>query len=627
MRKITAILPFLALSAFGAEASIECSGCESISLPPLNGADTVAVKPAYRWSQGEAETNKVDILIAYDASAMAWLSANGCGTPEEFARTEVDCVNAGLANTGLDRLFTFRFAGARAVAADFSAKKIKTTLVNFIGSVNAKTDAERAAVAEVRALRDTMAADVVAVLVDLNEKSTYGISYKFLKEDLSSRGLEELAQHGYCVCDITTLKDRFTLMHELGHIFGAGHDDEQFSDPGPQLMEYSSGYRFEADGVLHTTVMGITSSAGKAFIRWPFFSSPLYTFGENGPVVGTVKRNDNTRTLRETYHIIANYRVASPLPESQGSAADSADGDGISLSVERISGSGGAVADGSTVQTVRYVNETFRITASASGDSKATVKVKGLPSGMKYSAKTGLITGYPKKAGSYGVTVTARCRGFETVTRQFTVLVEGGPASLPGTYVGLAEADGESSVLTFTVAATGKVTLKGRIKGKNRTFRAAGMESASTMEDGGTAFTVRPEAKVGGESKSLELSISDRIAGSSGFSGLLRQIPWGRKDISAPRIAKTFSVEAGDFQCRIRSNGRARLSGRVAGAMVSGMFQLVPENPWDTGDGSVFILPVSFPAKKSFPGFAGELRFRISVGADGKVSRIEWMGE
>ena len=621
------ILLLLASFAAVCASADECMECASIALPPTNGSGTGTVKPVYRWSQGEAETNKVDILVVYDASAMRWLSANGCGMPEDFARAEVDCVNAGIANTGLDRYFTFRLAGVKALAVDFSAKKINTTLANFMGSVNCKTDEEKAAVAETQALRDAVAADVVAVLVDLPVKSTYGISYKFLKEDLSSRGLEDLARHGYCVCDITTLKDRFTLMHELGHVFGAGHDDEQRADPGPQLMEYSSGYRFEADGAHHTTVMGITSSAGKTFIRWPFFSSPLYTFGEDGPVVGTAKHNDNTRTLRETYHIIANYRVATPLPDVVA-PTDPADDGGISLSVARVSESGAdAIPSGSVVQMVRSVNEMFSIVASAAVDSKVTVKVKGLPSGMKYSSKKGRITGCAKKPGNYGVTVTATCKGCETIERRFTISVADVPASLPGTYVGLVEIDSEATIFTLTVSATGKVTLKGCIDGRNRTFKATGLSSARMLNGGALSFTVQPEGKIGNAVRSFNLAISDRMAESSDFLGRLYQIPWGRKDVTSPKLTKAITVAAGDFKCRIRSNGKVLVTGRLDGVNVSGLFQLVREHPANTENDAVFLLPVSFPAKKSFPGFAGNLRFRISVNGNGKVSEIEWIGE
>ncbi|KAL0218289.1 hypothetical protein RCL1_009137 [Eukaryota sp. TZLM3-RCL] len=36
----------------------------------------------------------------------------------------------------------------------------------------------------------------------------------------------------------------FVLQHEIGHNMGAGHHNEQFSQPGPQFFSYSAGWRF-----------------------------------------------------------------------------------------------------------------------------------------------------------------------------------------------------------------------------------------------------------------------------------------------------------------------------------------------------------------------------------------------
>ena len=617
---------FLAVFAASMLHATDCMECMSLSLSQLS-AGASSVRPAYSWSRGEAETNKIDILIVFDASAQAWIEANGCGSMEDFARKEVDCLNEGIANTGLERFFTFRLVGVKAVGVDFSANKINTTLYNFIGSVKAKTDEANDATAEVRALRDSVAADVVGVMVDCDLKSPYGVSYKFLKEDLTANGLEDLARHAYCVCDVTTLRDKFTLMHELGHMFGAGHDDEQHSDPGPQLMEYSSGYRFEANGAMHTTVMGITSSSGKTFIRWPFFSSPLYKFGENGPVVGTKKHNDNTRTISETYHIIANYRVAPPLDDS--GLADEPESTTIDLAVERITDSGQTetISSGSEVALVRYVNVSFGISAVAPVSTKPTVKVKGLPRGMTYSSKTGLISGYPQKTGIFPVTVTAACKGFENVSHQFIFSVSDIPASLLGSYTGMVELDSGPTILTLAIASNGKATLKGRIEGKNRIFKAAGMMSAIGMENGEMEFIVQPAATINGNKTWYDIAISERAARLRGVDGVLRQIPWGRKDVVAPKIAKTVNVAAGDCQCKIRSGGRVLVSRKHNGVRVSGLFQLVPEDPTVAGGDGIFNLPIVFPAKKSYEGMATTFRFGLTVDQKNTVSQIEWIGE
>ena len=71
-------LPFLLLAglAFSAELNAgECGCCQTLS---LRGASIITPSIAgFAWSQGEAETNKVDLLFVFDSSARMWLSENG----------------------------------------------------------------------------------------------------------------------------------------------------------------------------------------------------------------------------------------------------------------------------------------------------------------------------------------------------------------------------------------------------------------------------------------------------------------------------------------------------------------------------------------------------------------------
>lgn len=495
------------------------------------------------------------------------------------------------------------------------------TLFNFVGSSKPKDVGERAAAQEVRALRDDVAADVVAVLCDLEDKSTSGISYAFTKDCLSAKGLSNLAEMAYCVCDVSSLQPRFTLLHELGHIFGAGHDDEQRSNPGPQLKSYSSGYQFSYGGENHTTVMGTVVSRGRKFIRWPFFSSPLYMFGMDGPIVGTARLHDNSRTLRETYPIVANFRVTTPLPPPPA----------IGVAVERLSDSDSealeVVADMATVRAMRYVDETFRISTSPSNDSsKTSISVKGLPVGMKYSSKTGLITGYPKKCGTSVVKVSATGKGLKTESLQFTLQVDSVPSSLYGKYVGLMEVGGTCSVMTLNIGSSGKTTLKGKVDGRSRTFSVYGLSDALYDETGGLAFTVEPGGKIGRKPYKFAFRAADRVAEIfDGESCVLRQVPWGRKDCAAPKFRKTLTIETDGWQCKMKSNGKVFVSGKPTGTTFSGTFQLVPADEEALCASSAqYLLPISFPSKKvgrrKHDGFSGVLRFILTIDGNGNVT-------
>ena len=69
-----------------------------------------------------------------------------------------------------------------------------------------------------------------------------------------------------------------------------------------------------------------------------------------------------------------------------------------------------------------------------------TVKVAGLPAGLKYDAKTGKIAGVPTaKPGSYTVTFTASKKGEANQVATITLNVEALPAWAVGTFDGTVE--------------------------------------------------------------------------------------------------------------------------------------------------------------------------------------------
>lgn len=83
-----------------------------------------------------------------------------------------------------------------------------------------------------------------------------------------------------------------------------------------------------------------------------------------------------------------------------------------------------------------------------------------LPSGLSFSKATGRISGTPKKAGTYSVTVTA-ANAYGSASKSVTITVSKFPASLKGSYSGIFFA-GKSMPysMTWKVAASGKWTGK-----------------------------------------------------------------------------------------------------------------------------------------------------------------------
>jgi len=97
--------------------------------------------------------------------------------------------------------------------------------------------------------------------------------------------------------------------------------------------------------------------------------------------------------------------------------------------------------------------------AACSADDGWTVKASGLPSGLKFDAKTGEITGVPKaKAGSYTVVFTASKKGEKNQVATITINVESLPSWVVGTFDGAVNEGG--LVQSLVVAANGKISGK-----------------------------------------------------------------------------------------------------------------------------------------------------------------------
>ena len=58
----------------------------------------------------------VDVLVAFDTTAVSWLSENG-SSRESFAATAVQKMNTAIANTGLDSSFRFRLVGTMEIGS------------------------------------------------------------------------------------------------------------------------------------------------------------------------------------------------------------------------------------------------------------------------------------------------------------------------------------------------------------------------------------------------------------------------------------------------------------------------------------------------------------------------------
>lgn len=89
-----------------------------------------------------------------------------------------------------------------------------------------------------------------------------------------------------------------------------------------------------------------------------------------------------------------------------------------------------AWAANETVDWTATVGVAFEIALSDAYEGAATITVKGLPPGLKFSAAGRTVSGVPTKAGEYPVTVSARDRS----NRVFKITVTALPVWAQGTF-------------------------------------------------------------------------------------------------------------------------------------------------------------------------------------------------
>ncbi|MBQ4439774.1 MAG: leucine-rich repeat protein [Kiritimatiellae bacterium] len=256
-----------------------------------NVVATSALPQGLLSSSGDDPDTYVDILVAYDSGASAWVEDNGDIT--NFAIVAVSRMNTAIANTELDKLFRFRLVGIAQVeaATDSLETALKSATYGYSGWET------------IKAARDEVGADIVSVLIDTGSASgTVGLGWS-----LNLTSFASFSEAAYNACAIRAVAQTSTMAHECGHNMGCGHSDVQKTQPGPQLYEYSSGYYFTANGTAYSTIMayGHENPSGASTTDAPYFSSPDYTF--EGVAVGDAI-HDNNRTILQTYASVAAFR-------------------------------------------------------------------------------------------------------------------------------------------------------------------------------------------------------------------------------------------------------------------------------------------------------------------------------
>lgn len=268
----------------------------------------------------ETNLNVVDVMIAYDTSAVAWLASRGV-TPDGFAVDKVEEMNHCLANSGLSGDFTFRLVGTCETAVDTSSK----TLPEILNDLTRKTGAYSA----VWSRRGDLGADLFSFITGGEIKSNQlGLGYTLQVPAQVAVASESAAMavctadwisqigggYGFNVCNVIAASDPetygYTVTHEIAHNMGCGHTAELTPQmgAGTRFYTFSCGNVFAGASGDHFTVMGY-SEAG--LTPAPCFSSPDVVY--DGGVTGS-STCDNVRTLRANYRYVAKFAVSKSDP-------------------------------------------------------------------------------------------------------------------------------------------------------------------------------------------------------------------------------------------------------------------------------------------------------------------------
>jgi len=283
-------------------------------------------------------------------------------------------------------------------------------------------------------------------------------------------------------------------------------------------------------------------------------------------------------------------------------------------------------------------------------DDGWTLKVSGLPTGLKWDAKNNKITGVPTKAGTFTVTFTASKKGEANQVATITLTTEALPLWATGTFWGNVKCKIENGELeeesygsaTMTVAANGKVSGKISLMGTNWTFKADSFSRVERVERVGgslasieTNFIVNAVVTAGKAKREMELRVTDGghagrvtlpngvVTGTMGDDCDVRMWRNVWKDKATAAAAKaeiarwegvyTVSVEDGGYlSLTVGKDGTVKAAGKLAdGTAVSASAPLM----YDENDGWFAYL---YTAPSAYKGGA----FAAAVGFDGHAGRV-----
>jgi len=242
-----------------------------------------------------SNSRDVDVMIAYTSAASNWSSSNDGGIENTIGEA-MDNINTAIENSEID--LDINLVHSCKVSYTETGDDLVTDLQRLERDYDGHME-------EVHDLRDYHGADLVSLFVRRDDDSyVAGVA----------RGPQYEHQlnpdYAFSVVSVQDISSSYVFTHEIGHNFGAGHAADQDHQPGPQLYDYSAGWRWRGDKLLYDYVSVMTYIDSLYDERVLHFSNPdVY---HEGDPTGDPEEADNARTIRETKGIISDYQEPTP---------------------------------------------------------------------------------------------------------------------------------------------------------------------------------------------------------------------------------------------------------------------------------------------------------------------------